>query len=116
MTSVPLSEFAVGTLDASGAGTLRIGPAAHGVLWLPANAGIRMTGATPAGLATCYVYAGTSPTDPNFIDATYDVNNDNTDRVSGVQLRLGQYVFAVWTGGNPNADVTLTLTGTAEVP
>ena len=54
MTTVPLSEFATGRLDGAGAGTLRLGPRAHGVLWRPVNAGIRMTGSTPSGLATCY--------------------------------------------------------------
>ena len=116
MTDVPLSVYATGVLDGAGAGVLRLGPRAHGVLWRPANVGIRMTGATPSGLATCYIYAGDSPTDPNYVDATYDVNNDNTDRVNGVELRLGQCVFAAWTGGNPGATVTLTLTGIAQVP
>lgn len=116
MNTVPLSEFATGVLDGAGAGTLRLGPRAHGVLWRPANAGVRMTGSTPSGLATCYIYVGTSATDPNFADATYDVNNDNTDRVAGNQLRIGQYVFAVWSGGNPGATVTLTLTGEADIP
>lgn len=117
MTSmVPLQEYVVGVLDGAGAGTIRIGPRAHGVEWRPATASIRMTGSTPSGLSTCYVYAGPVANDTTFVDATYDVNNDSTDRVSGLRLRIGQYVWAVWTGGNAGADVTLALTGEAEVP
>ena len=116
MTTVPLSEFNVITLDGSGNGTARVGPRAHGVVWQPTVASIKMTGATPSGVATCFVYAGSSATDDNFVDSTYDVQNDSTDRVSGQQLRLNQFVYARWSGGNPGATATLSITGTAEIP
>lgn len=111
-TEVPLSDFVQVTLDGSGNGTARIGPRAHGQLWKPTVASIKMTGSTPTGQATCYVYAGGYVGDANFIDSTYDVLNDSTDRVSGQALQLGQYVFAVWSGGNPGATATLTVNGT----
>lgn len=113
--NVPLAEYATGTLDGSGNGTLRLGPTAHGQVWRPQVASVRMTGAAPAAQATCYVYAGDAATDPNFVDATYDVNNDSTDRVTGTELRLGQYVFARWTGGNAGATATLSITGTKDI-
>lgn len=115
MTEIPLSEYALGTLDAAGNGAVRLGPRAHGVTWRPQTVGIRMTGAAPAGLATCTVYVGTSPTDDAFVDATYDVVSASTGRVGGTVLRLGQYVWAVWRGGNPGAEVTLTLNGRQDV-
>jgi hypothetical protein len=112
MTEVPLSDFAQITLDGSGNGTVQLGPRAHGQTWKPTVASIKMSGSTPAGSATCFVYAGGAATDSNFIDSTYDVQNDSTDRVSGQALTLGQYVYAVWTGGNPGATATLTVNGT----
>lgn len=116
MTEVPLSDFVTITLDGSGNGTAQLGPRAHGQVWKPTVASIKMSGATPSGLATCFLYAGGAATDGNFIDSTYDVNNDSTDRVSGQQLELGQHVYAVWTGGNPGATATLTLNGTKVIP
>lgn len=116
MTDVALAEYATGTLNGSGAGTIRVGPRAHGVVWRPKIASILMSGSTPSGLATVYVYTGPRASQEYFTDATYDVNNAATDSVGGTELRLGQYVWAVWTGGNALATVTLTLTGTAQVP
>lgn len=113
---VPLSDFVQITLDGSGGGTARLGPRAHGQVWKPTVASIKMAGPTPAGLATCFVYAGGYVGDANFVDSTYDVNNDSTDRVTGQALALGQYVFAVWSGGNPGALATLTVNGTKEIP
>lgn len=116
MPSVPLSDFAVITLDGSGNGTVKVGPRAHGVTWQPSTASIKMTGDVPTGVATVLLYAGSSATDDNFVDSTYDVSNDSTDRVNGQQLVLGQYVWAVWSGGTPGATATLTVNGTQEVP
>jgi hypothetical protein len=116
MPTVPLSEFVTVTLNGSGAGTARVGPGAHGVTWKPTVASIKMGGGTPSGAPTCFLYAGTSATDDNFVDSTYDVQNDSTDRVSGQELRLGSYVFAVWSGANPGATATLALSGTKDIP
>jgi hypothetical protein len=116
MTSVPLSEWASIKLDGSGNGTVRLGPNAHGVIWRPTVASIKMSGSIPDGVTTCYVYAGGSVSDGNFVDSTYDVSNDSTDRVSGQALQLGQSVFAVWSNGNPNATATLSVSGTKDIP
>lgn len=112
---LPLNEFGTATLDSSGAGTARIGPQAHGVLWQPEVVSIRMTGDIPSGLATCFVYAGDAPVDTNFVDATYDVTSASTGNASGLELRLGQYIFAVWSGGNANASVTVSVVGSKEI-
>jgi hypothetical protein len=116
MAEVPLSDFVQITLDGTGAGVARLGPRAHGQTWRPTVASIKMTGPTPAGQATCFLYAGGAATDANFLDSTYDVANDSTDRLSGQVLDLGQYVFAVWSGGNPGATATLTVNGTKVIP
>lgn len=112
MPAVPLSEFVTITLDASGNGTAKLGPAAHGLVWKPTTASIKMSGPTPTGMATLFLYVGGSATDSNFVDSTYDVQNDSTDRVNGQELTIGQYIWAVWSGGNPGARATLTINGT----
>jgi hypothetical protein len=111
-TEVPLSEFVTITLDGSGNGTAQLGPRAHGLVWKPTVASIKMTGDIPADLATVFVYAGGTVNDGNFVDSTYDVNSASSGNIAGQQLQLGQYVFAVWSGGNPGASATLTLNGT----
>lgn len=113
---VSLSEFAVVTLDAQGAGTVRLGPNAHGVVWRPQVVSIKMTGTIPINLATVFVYAGSTPTIDNFVDATYDVTSASTGNVVGQELRLGQYVYGVWSGGNPLAQATVLVYGTKDVP
>ena len=35
---------------------------------------------------------------------------------AGQQIVLGQYVYAVWSGGQPGATATLTVNGTQEIP
>jgi hypothetical protein len=115
-TNVPLDEFVSVTLDVTGSGTARLGPAAHGVAWNPTVASIKMTGAVPTGLATVTVFAGDDTSAGNFVDSTYDVNNAATDAIAGNVLRLGSYVFAVWAGGNAGATATLSVTGTKDIP
>lgn len=114
--NVSLSEFATVTLDGSGNGTARIGPDAHGVAWFPEVVSIRMTGAIPTGLATCFVYAGDSATDDNFVDSTYDVTSASTGNIAGQELHLGQYIFAKWTGGNAGAVATVSTSGRKDIP
>lgn len=113
--NLPLSEFGTVTLDGAGNGTARVGPDAHGVVWLPEVVRIRMTGANPSGLATCFVYAGNSATDDNFVDSTYDVTSASSGNIQGEQLRLGQFVFAKWSGGNPGAVATVSLSGSKDI-
>lgn len=116
MTTVPLNATATITLDGSGNGTAKVGPTGRGVTWHPEVASLMMTGAVPTGLATGSVYAGTSATAENFIDATYSPSNDATDKVSGSEIIIGRFVWAVWSAGNANATATLKVTGTQEIP
>jgi hypothetical protein len=114
MPTVPLSEFASVVLDGSGGGTARIGPAAHGVVWNPSVASLKVSTAVKS--PTCLVYAGSSATADNFVDGTYTGSQNSTSNVAGQVLYLGQYVFAVWTGGDPGAQATMTLSGTKDIP
>lgn len=114
MTSLPLSEFVAVTLNGSGAGTARIGPNAPGVVWKPTVVGVRTS--TSVASPVCQVYAGSSATADNFVDGTYTGQQNSTDGISGQVLRIGQYVWAVWTGGDAGAQAVLTVTGTKDIP
>lgn len=114
MTTLPLSESASVTLDGSGSGSVRIGPNAPGVIWRPGVVGVRVSsmGLSP----TCQIYAGPSASPSYFCDGTYTGQQNSTDAVKGQELRVGQYVWAVWSGGDPGAEATLTVTGTKDIP
>lgn len=114
MTTVTLSEFASVTLDGSGNGTARVGPAAHGVTWKPTVASLKVS--TSVNSPTCLVYAGPTATADNFVDGTYTGAQNSTSNIDGQVLYLGQYVHAVWTGGDAGAQATLTVSGTKDIP
>lgn len=113
MTSLPLSEAAYVTLNASGNGTARIGPTAHGITWKPVRVGIKTSTAVLS--PTCQIYAGSSATPDNFVDGTFTGQQNATDAITGQELRLGQWVWAVWTGGDIGAQATVTVTGSKDV-
>ncbi|HEV2244909.1 MAG TPA: hypothetical protein VGR98_27995 [Streptosporangiaceae bacterium] len=115
MTSAPIRPGAVTiTLDGSGNGTAKIGPAGMAEVWQAAVASV--SASTNGREAQCKVYVGDQPTAANFIDQTLSGSTgDSTGRVSARPLRLGDYVWAVWAGGDPGAVATLNVTGTRDV-
>lgn len=114
MTSLPLSEFVSVTLDGSGNGRVRIGPTSPGVEWRPTVCGVRVSSMSVS--PTCQIFAGATPTPDNYVDGTYTGQQNSTDAIAGQVLRIGQYVWAVWAGGTPGAEATLTVTGTKDIP
>lgn len=113
MPTLPLSEAAFVTLDVSGNGTAKLGPAAHGVAWKPSRVGVKTS--TSVLSPKCIVYAGSSPTSDNFVDGTFTGQANATDAIVGQELRLGSYVWAVWTGGDAGAQATVTVTGSKDI-
>lgn len=114
---VPMREPAVIYLDGSGNGTARVGPLTAREIWYPENASVKVnfTGSAPANEAECNIYVGLTATQENFRDNTFSGSSgDASGKVSG-ELRKGSYIFAVWTGGDPNEQATLTVTGQKEV-
>jgi hypothetical protein len=113
MPTLPLSESGFITLNASGAGTVKIGPTAHGVVWKPSRIGIKTSTAVKSPI--CQVFIGTSPTADNFSDGTFTGQQNNSDACVGQEVRLGSYVWAVWTGGDIGAQATVTVTGSKDI-
>ena len=114
-TNVPLRETAVITLNGAGAGTARVGPLSAREIWHPTVAAVKAN-AVPVLEAQCNIYVGLSASAENFRDGCVDGSSgDSTGNVSGDTVPRGQYIFAVWTGGDANVQATLTVTGTKDV-
>lgn len=109
-----LSDFAQVVLDGSGNGTAKVGPLSAREKWTPALIAVAATSNTKE--ATCKIYAGAAPQQPYFIDATYaGSSGDSTGRGAAKTVEVGQYVWAVWTGGDAGATATVTVNGTKEI-
>lgn len=96
-----------------GTGTAQLGPSFPRESWRVSVASVSV--ATGTLEAQCKIsqgaYAGQT-----FIDGTtWGSTGDSTSNFSA-PVYVGSQVFAVWTGGDPGALATLTLTGTREVP
>jgi len=98
-------------LNGSGGGTVKIGPVGAAEVWQAEVASISVSTATAE--AQCRIYVGDQPTANNFVDGTLSGSTgDSTDRVSARPIRLGDYIWAVWSGGDPGSVATLNVTGT----
>lgn len=115
MATVPIVPGAATmVLDGAGNGTARLGPAGARETWFPAVASVSV--ATNAKEAQCKIYVGDSPVPAHFIDGTLSGSTgDATGRVAGSTIKLGWFIWAVWSGGDPGAVATLNVTGTREV-
>jgi hypothetical protein len=112
MRQLRLSVKAYATLDGNGDGTAYTGPLSSGEQWSGLTAAVKV--ATNANEATCSTYAGAAATPGYFADATtWGSTGDSTQNLPAVQV--GGNVWAVWTGGDPGARATLTVTGTRTV-
>jgi hypothetical protein len=111
---IPVSDTADTTLDGSGNGTAKLGPAGAGESWLPSNVSVLCS--SNVNEATCKVYAGPTATNPYFKDLTVDGSTgDSTDRCN-VPILKGSYVWAVWSGGDAGATGTLNVDYVKTVP
>jgi hypothetical protein len=105
---VPLNEQTAVILDASGNGTTFLGPRI-GQRWNVTNAAVLVPNAVKVPQANWYV--GGAPTPGNFVDGTFTGNLDATGRTSNFTITSGNYVWAVWTGGDVGATATLSILG-----
>lgn len=114
MSEVPLNESATVTLSGSGAGTAKVGPISARESWAPSN--VHVSASSNTNEAQCSIYVGDAPTQRNFVDGTFSGSSgDSSDRAGATSVKVGQYVWAVWTGGDVGATATLTVTGTKQV-
>jgi hypothetical protein len=95
-------------LDGSGNGTVQVGPQS-GQRWDVTSTTVS-TGSQSSPLPQCSIYSGPTAGPPWLLDATFTGNGDQTDTPSTIYN--GQYVWAVWTGGNPGDGATVRVQGT----
>lgn len=115
--TLSLTRQASITLNGSGAGTAQLGPAMPGESWQPAQASVVCSAAVSTGTCQAQIYMGPAASQAYYVDGTFSGDTgDTTDAVSGRTLYPGQYIFAVWTGGQPGATATLTVSGQRQVP
>jgi hypothetical protein len=114
MTTVPLIASISVTLNSSGNGQAQVGPLSAREVWSPQNCSVSVS--SDVNESACKIYVGDSPLQRNYIDGTASGSfGDGTSRIANSQVVAGQYVWAVWTGGDANATATLLVTGTKTV-
>jgi hypothetical protein len=109
----PLNTFAQVTLDGSGNGTAKIGPTRVREIWFPTIISVVVSSNTAEPV--CKIFAGPTATQNNFTDGTFTGSQDSTDSIQGTQLNVGDFVFAVWTGGDVGAIATVGVTGEYQI-
>jgi len=102
-------------LDASGNGTAQAGPGLPGVSWQPET--VAVSAAPPVSSeAQCNVYLGLSAQAGSLLGATSTGSTGDSTDVHGQTVWPGQFLIAVWTGGDPGATATMSIFGQKQVP
>jgi hypothetical protein len=114
VTTVPiLPGAATVVLDGSGGGKVKLGPAGAREVWDPDSASVSVSSNVKE--AQCRIYVGDSPVPASFRDGTLSGSTgDSSGRVGG-PVKVGWFVWAVWSGGDAGAVATLNVTGMREV-
>ena len=114
---VPLvGQRAFVTLDGSGNGTCKLGPLSAREVWWPDNAHVSTGQAVVTNEAVCKIYVGDAVSVQNFRDNTFTGSSgDSTDKIAADRVSVGQWVWAVWSGGDAGAVGTLNVTGNRDV-
>jgi len=114
VANVDFRESTTITLDGTGAGTAKVGPLSAREIWRPVNVSVSAN-ANPTNDAQCSIYVGDANT-RNFRDGCIDGSTgDSTDKCNADKIKCGQYVWAVWSGGDAGVRATLTVTGTKDL-
>lgn len=113
MATGALSVTVAVQLDGSGNGTASAGPQSAREVWHVTSVAVSVNITTAE--ATCAVYAGDAAQPRNLKGTTFTGSSgDATGMVTG-DVKVGQKVFAVWTGGTPLAMATMLITGTKSI-
>lgn len=109
-----LVDHAYVVLNGSGAGTVKLGPIGAREVWHPENVAVSAN-QSPTNEAQCLIYVGDANTKA-FRDGTFTGSSgDSTDKCNADKIKVGQFIWATWTGGDPGVQATLTVTGTKDV-
>jgi hypothetical protein len=115
MANVQLRERATVVLDINGNGTAKVGPLSSREIWHPQNVAVSVQSPV-SNEASCKIYVGDQAIDSNFRDGTFSGSSgDSTDKVNSDTVKVGQYVWAIWSGGDSGMVATLNVTGNRDV-
>lgn len=113
MTIGSLTTAVTATLDGSGNGTASIGPLTAREVWYLTQVACSVS--SKVAEATFAVYVGDRVYPGGLRDQSFSGSSgDSTDRVSD-PIRSGWKIWGVWSGGDPGATATMSLTGTKEI-
>lgn len=108
--------FATVTLDGSGNGVAKIGPSSAREIWHPENVHVSANTGNVTNEASCLVYVGQTVGANNFRDGTLSGSSgDTTDAVNADEITVGEYIFAVWSGGDAGVTATMVVTGSKDI-
>jgi hypothetical protein len=108
--------FASVTLDGSGNGVAKVGPQSAREIWHPENVHVAANTGNVTNEASCLVYVGDAVGPNNFRDGTLSGSSgDTTDAVNADEINQGEYVFAVWSGGDVGVMATMIVTGEKDI-
>jgi hypothetical protein len=110
MPGLPVTPFATVKLSGAGAGQCSL-PPPSGVMWRVDLATVSIL--VPVLIPQGFVYLGNSSGPLQLVDSTTFGSSASTAKIKGTQLYPGQYVWAVWSGGDAGATATLQLFATA---
>jgi hypothetical protein len=111
---VPLSVSGSVKLSGAGGGQVQLGPALAGTSWAPSSVAVIVAPVSSTVVSEFFLYLG-NPQPANFIGGSY-TGDVNSSGISVPDMYPGQVLTGVWTGGNPGATATLTVTGTQTIP
>ncbi len=104
------------TLDSSGNGVAQVGPQSAREVWHPERVHVSVNIGQVTNEAQCIVYVGQTVGPNNFRDGTLSGSSgDTTDAVDSDEIKVGEYVFAVWQNGDPGAQATMAVTGEKDI-
>ena len=105
--TIDLDVSAGVTLNASGNGSVKLGPQTANQRWHVLNAAVSVTSNTLEPTAILYLNSKASQ-----LAGTYTGSNDST---ALDQVLNNGYILCEWVGGDPGARATLSLQGTITV-
>jgi hypothetical protein len=114
--TVTLSQSAVVTLNGQGGGTAHLGPVNQRETWTPSVVSVKTNQTVIIAEAQCKIYCGPDASDPNYVDGTLSGSTgDSTANISGQTVTCGEYIWAVWSGGDAGAQGRVIVSGTKQL-
>ena len=99
------------TFSASGGGQSQVGPQGVGTTWAAAQASVSTNLGQLASTSSCIIYAGPIPSSAYQVSANL-IGGGTQFPLGGITLGVGDYVWAVWSGGAAGEIGQLKVTGT----